>query len=36
MVGNITIYPRAWAEAVTNPEINEVRSLRSTAMAMEY
>lgn len=29
MVGNTTIAPRAWAEAVTKPEINEVRSLRS-------
>ncbi|WP_324828859.1 DUF6035 family protein [Qipengyuania zhejiangensis] len=29
MVGNTTIAPRAWAEAVTKPEIHEVRSLRS-------
>lgn len=29
MVGNTTIAPRAWAEAVTKPEIDEVRSLRS-------
>lgn len=29
MAGNTTIAPRAWAEAVTKPEINEVRSLRS-------
>ena len=28
-VGNTTIAPRAWAEAVTKPEIHEVRSLRS-------
>lgn len=35
MVGNVTIDPQAWAEAVTSPEIDEVRSVRSTAMAME-
>lgn len=29
MVGNTTIAPRAWAEAVIQPEIHEVRSLRS-------
>lgn len=29
MVGNTTIDPRAWAEAVTKPEIDEVRSLKS-------
>lgn len=29
MVGNTTIAPRAWAEAVTSPEIKQVRSLRS-------
>lgn len=29
MVGNTTIAPRAWASAVTKPEIQEVRSLRS-------
>lgn len=29
MVGNTTIDPRAWAEAVKKPEIDEVRSLRS-------
>ena len=32
MVGNITIDPRAWAEAVAKPEIGEVRSLKSGAM----
>ena len=31
MVGNTTIDPRAWAEAVTTPEIGEVRSLKSGA-----
>lgn len=29
MVGNTTIDPRAWAEAVTRPEIDEVRNLKS-------
>ncbi|ANY21149.1 hypothetical protein A6F68_02655 [Tsuneonella dongtanensis] len=29
MAGNTTIAPRAWAEAVAKPEIDEVRSLRS-------
>jgi hypothetical protein len=29
VAGNITIDPRAWAEAVTKPEIEEVRSLKS-------
>ncbi len=29
MVGNTTIDPRAWAEAVTKPEIDEVLSLKS-------
>jgi len=32
MVGNTTIDPRAWAEAVTKPEIDEVRSLKSGAV----
>lgn len=32
MVGNTTIDPRAWAEAVTKPEIGEVRSLKSGAV----
>lgn len=35
MEGNITIDLRAWAEAVSKPEIGEVRNVRSTAMAME-
>ena len=29
MVGNTTIAPRSWAEAVADPEIKQVRSLRS-------
>jgi len=29
MVGNTTIDPRAWAEAVTKPEIDEVLNLKS-------
>lgn len=29
MVGNTTVNPLAWAEAVTKPEIDEVRSLRT-------
>ena len=32
MVGNTTIVPRAWAEAVAKPEIDEVRSLKSGAV----
>ena len=32
MVGNTTIVPRAWAEAVAKPEIGEVRSLKSGAV----
>jgi hypothetical protein len=35
MVGNNTIDPWAWAEAVTKPEIDDVRNVRSIAMAME-
>jgi hypothetical protein len=33
MVGNTTIDPRAWAEAVAKPEIDEVLSLKSGARA---
>lgn len=29
MAGNVTIDPRAWAQAVSKPEIEEVRSLKS-------
>lgn len=32
MAGNVTIDPLAWAEAVTKPEIDEVRSLKSGHM----
>jgi hypothetical protein len=32
MAGNVTIDPLAWAEAVTRPEIDEVRSLKSGHM----
>lgn len=32
MVANTTIVPRAWAEAVAKPEIDEVRSLKSGAV----
>lgn len=36
MVAYITIDPQVWAEAITKPEIGEVRIIRSTAMVMEY